>query len=118
MLEPSQLTADSGGKPSSAALPSEQVFPAQGRAPEPERELTRKAAWILGSRPEELQLLCQRGDIAKPGSDALAQGLCGRGREPTAQLHLSRCGPCGGVSHLCWNLIRFLTSPQGRVQGK
>lgn len=27
-------------------------------------------------------------------------------------------GPWGGVSHLCWSLVRFLSSPGGRVQGK
>lgn len=31
-----------------------------------------------------------------------------------AQPHLSRRGPWGGVSHLCWSPVRFLTSPRGQ----
>lgn len=75
-------------------------------------------AWIPGPGAGERQLQCQCAEAGRLGSAALARGPCGCGREPAAQPHLSRRGPWGGVSHLCWSLVRFLTSPRGRVQSK
>ena len=80
--------------------------------PAPSPELSAwEDALIPCSRPGLRQLLCQSRDRAKPGSDALAPGPVWAWEGAAAQPHLSRPGPWGGVSHLCWSGVRFLTSP-------
>lgn len=102
------------GEPSPSAPPGTQTPPA---STEPRARVPRRRP---GSRRPSLgyDSCCVRAGPAKLAQTPWPRGLCGRGREPAAQPHLSRPGPWGGVSHLCWSRVRFLSPPDGRsVQG-